>query len=59
MHTKKTKIKYNPPKAAAIRLTLCFPCAQNHAPVNKIPSRQPIEMHPSQRDFSSPISHIY
>ena len=36
------KKKHTLPKAAAIRLTLyyCFPCAQNHAAVTKIPCRQ-------------------
>ena len=39
--TQKNQKKHNHPKAAAIRLTLLFfPCAQNHAPVTKIPSRQ-------------------
>ena len=37
MHTKKTKKKHTPPKAAVLH---CFPCPQNHAPVTKIPSRQ-------------------
>ena len=68
MHTKNPK-KHTPPKAAAIRLTLlCFQFAQNHAPVTKfraakptqqIATRKQIELHPSQRDFSSPISLFY
>ena len=28
-------------------------------PTQKFPIREQIELHPSQRDFSSPISHIY
>ena len=28
-------------------------------PTQQIATRQQIELHPSQRDFSSPISHIY
>ena len=70
MHTKKQKKYIPPPKAAAIRLTLLlFPmCTKPRAryqnsespkPTQQIAIREQIELHPSQRDFSSPISHIY
>ena len=57
MHTKKQK-KHTPPKAAAIALRYyCFPCAQNHAPVTKIPSRQTNATDRNSRpDRTAPIS---
>ena len=71
MHTKKPKKKHTPPKAAAIRLTLLlFPMCtkprgryQNSEPPNqrnrsRLASRSNCT-HAPQRDFSSPISHIY
>ena len=71
MHTKNPPKKHTPPKAAAIRLTLLlFPMYtkprgryQNSEPPNqrnrsRLASRSNCT-HAPQRDFSSPISHIY
>ena len=66
MHTK-TQKKHTPPKTAAIRLTLKpvhkttrpLPKFRAAKPTQQIATREQIELHPSQRDFSSPISHIY
>ena len=55
----KNQEKHTPPKAAAIRLTgyYSFPCAQNHAPVTKIPSRQTNATdRDSRADRTAPIS---
>ena len=59
MHTKgqkkyPTRSSYNPLDAITI---YCFPCAQNHAPVTKIPSRQTNATdRDSRADRTAPIS---
>ena len=57
METKPPK-KQTPPKAAAIAWRYyCFPCAQNNAPVTKIPTRQTNATNRDSRaDQTAPIS---
>ena len=69
MHTKKTKKTYpsqgsrNPLDAIIVshlhKTTRPLPKFRAAKPTQQIATREQIELHPSQRDFSSPISHIY
>ena len=69
MHTKKPKKTYpsknscNPLDAIIVshahKTTRPLPKFRAAKPTQQIAIREQIELHPSQRDFSSPISHIY
>ena len=69
MHTKKQKKTYpsqdscNPLDAIIVfpvhKTTRPLPKFRAAKPTQQIATREQIELHPSQRDFSSPISHIY
>ena len=69
MHTKKTK-KIYPSQSSCNTLdaiivshvhktTRPLPKLRAAKPTQQIAIHEQIELHPSQRDFSSPISHIY
>ena len=69
MHTKNPKKTYpsqsscNPLDVIIVshvhKTTRPLPKCRAAKPTQQIATREQIELHPSQRDFSSPISHIY